>query len=375
MQHSQDLQEISSATQKFSIAPRLFGVIGNPITHSLSPKIHNYAIKNLTKYLKQYDFYVSYEKQYNQIANKHTHTQYNELYDNTYSEFPLNPIAFYTHFALPLSLDSQGLRDFLLQSDLDGINITLPFKEIAYEAATEVRGIAKEIQAVNTLVREGENLIGYNTDAEGFYLCIESYKPKKVLLLGAGGSAKSIAIILSHYKIPFCVANRSVEKLDFFQRYAETKSFATLIDEVRNSQNNNKNNVPQYDVIVNATSAGITHNLPLPKDILRVLLGQSTLAFDLMYQQDGLTTFCTFAKDCNKKFLDGKNMLVYQAAIAFQYFHRLDFHTDSLQVCNDFHDKISTKSSSEDSHLLDSKQTLISLQDIISLMNEALGIC
>ncbi|RDU71917.1 hypothetical protein CQA66_05475, partial [Helicobacter aurati] len=146
------------------------------------------------------------------------------------------------------------------------------------------------------------------------------------------------------YEIPFCVANRSSEKLDFFKSYAETKNFTEIVYEVTHA----KHDILEYDIIVNATSAGLSKNLPLPKEILQSLFTRSNLAFDLMYQQGELTTFCKLASQCNIPFLDGKNMLVYQAAISFLYFH-----------CNE--------------NLEHEARNLI-LQDIITLMNSALGI-
>ncbi|STQ85999.1 shikimate dehydrogenase [Helicobacter muridarum] len=273
---------------------RLFAVLGNPISHSLSPLIHNYAINALMD-SKMYKYIQG-------IQNSQT---------------------FYTRFCLPLELNSNALYDFILQSDLLGVNVTVPFKEIAFECVNEVVGIASDIKAVNTIVKRDNSLIGYNTDAEGFFACIESYQPKNVLILGAGGSAKSIAIMLDYHKIPFCVANRSIEKLAFFEKFAKTISLEALTNESLVTP-------PKYDIVVNATSSSINNELPMSSEALRNLLSNCKLAFDLMYSKNELTEFCKVANECKVRFLDGKNMLVYQAAIAFMYFH-LEKEIDSSE--------------------------------------------
>ena len=135
-----------------------FLVIGNPIAHSLSPKIHNHAIR----------FY--------------------------------NLDAFYSRILLPQDIHSEFLREFIFSSNINGINITLPFKEIAYKAIDILESTAEKIGAINTIVNKDSKLYGYNTDAEGFYMSIkDSIKDlgvKNALILGAGGSAKAIAVIL-----------------------------------------------------------------------------------------------------------------------------------------------------------------------------------
>lgn len=85
----------------------------------------------------------------------------------------------------------------------------MPFKEIAFKSCNEVFGIAQEIGAVNTLVFEKEKILGYNTDALGFYQCIESLNPKNTLIIGAGGSAKALACILKAKGISTTILNRS----------------------------------------------------------------------------------------------------------------------------------------------------------------------
>lgn len=299
---------------------KLYAVIGNPIKHSLSPRIQNAAI----------------------------------------SAYNLN--ALYAKILLPRDIDGEFLRDFVFSSDIFGLNITLPFKESALSALDSIDSLAQKIGAINTLVRSldsngREILKGYNTDAFGFYSCVESIlndsdsiesksqnynnlieskshfkadsnniiesktdsnihkKNKSVLILGAGGSAKSIATTLFHHHIPFTIANRSSEKLKHFEKFCNTITF-DKIDSKWLSQN-------AFDIIVNATSSGTQGLLPLDSKILENLFKEAKLAFDLMYAKDSLTPFCTLASALKMPFLDGKNMLVFQGAFSFLFFHNL----------------------------------------------------
>ncbi len=257
---------------------KLLAVVGNPIKHSLSPIIHNYV-------LRKFDF---------------------------------NSI--YTHFMLPKDISVNDFKNFIYYSDLSGVNITLPFKEIAFNAVDEINGIANDIQAINTIVKKDSKLIGYNTDADGFYKSIQHYKAKHILILGAGGSAKSIAMILKHNNIQISIANRSIDRLKFFESFGETMTFNELI----------KTKKCYYDIIVNATSTSINNELPLQKEILINLFDNCKLAYDLMYMQNNLTPFCRLASEKNIKFIDGKVMLVYQAALALLYFHEMKITDESL---------------------------------------------
>ena len=170
-------------------------------------------------------------------------------------------------------------------------------------------------------MRKDEKLVGYNTDAEGFYHAIKHYNPKHVLLLGAGGSARSIALILSKHNIRLTIANRSKEKLSYFRQFGDTMSFNEIC----------KNT--QYDIIVNATSASIQGMLPMKEDYLIPLLQQCKLAYDLMYQNDD-TIFCKLAKKYTNA-LDGKAMLIYQGALALLYFNEMEFSdTEFINIAN-----------------------------------------
>ena len=126
-----------------------FVIFGNPVSHSKSPQMHNAGLKYIN-------------------------------FDGEYIKHQL--------------IDGNTIKEVFLQNNYGGANITVPHKEYAYENADEVRGLAKEIKAVNTYINENGKIIAYNTDAPGFLNAIESFgEVKNVLLLGAGGTAKAIA--------------------------------------------------------------------------------------------------------------------------------------------------------------------------------------
>ncbi|MCI5968853.1 shikimate dehydrogenase [Helicobacter sp.] len=237
-----------------------FAVIGNPISHSLSPILHNYAFKML------------------------------------------GISGFYGRYLLKENQSFYHLRSLHLK----GANVTLPFKEIAFNSCDATFGIARDIGAVNTIVFEKGKMLGYNTDALGFYLCIENLAPKNALIIGAGGSAKAIAHLLKQKGIAVTLLNRSKERLKGFKDF-ECFTFEDFIP---------KNT---YDIIINTTPAGLTNDaLPLQKEHLTPIMQSALLAFDLVYGKE--TPFLALAKSLNITTSDGKAMLINQAILAFEIF-------------------------------------------------------
>lgn len=247
-------------------------VFGNPIAHSLSPLIHNFALAKLG--------------------------------------LPF----MYGRFCLD---SGEDLKNTFFRLNLSGANITVPFKEHALYQADELDSLAQEIGALNTLVLESSGkLKGYNTDASGFVESIRDFMPnpdfapntaKSALVLGAGGSAKAVACILTKYGLEVQVANRSDSKRDFYaSRGIEYCLFGEL--EARD-----------FDIVINATSASLQGELPLPKNLLSKIFARARLAYDLMYGKN-LTPFLALAKDCHIDYKDGKDMLLWQAAKALVLF-------------------------------------------------------
>jgi shikimate dehydrogenase len=241
-----------------------FTIFGNPVSHSKSPQMQNGGFKYL-------DFDGNYTK---------THLE-----------------------------DGTSIKDIFLQNNLKGANITVPHKEDGFNNADEVVGLAKQIGAVNTYINDDGKVFAYNTDAPGFMKAIESFKDiSSVLLLGAGGTAKAIAVALKEANIDVVVLNRSASRLEFFDKLGCKTS--TWEDYTLDTK---------YDLVVNSTSAGLKDDqLPAPKNIIENTLDNCSFAFDCIYGK--ITPFLQIAKDKNIPFKDGEDMLLFQGVIAFELF-------------------------------------------------------
>jgi len=248
-----------------------FTIFGNPVQHSISPKMHSFAIEGLSL---------------------------DATYDKTLLE------------------DGTKLKEVFFENKLDGANVTVPHKEIAYKLCDEVRGIAKDIKAVNTLVLEDNKMIGYNTDAWGFYQSIKEYDAKDVLILGAGGTSKAISLFLKQKGIKVSIINRSSKRLKDF------KDFQTFTwDSYHDSY---------HDMVINTTSAGLSDDsYPTPKDLLDKILSNTKTAVDVIYNKN--TPFLQLAKEKNLKTKDGSDMLLFQGVKAFNLFYHDRFDEKDIE--------------------------------------------
>lgn len=242
-----------------------FTIFGNPVEHSKSPQMQNAGLK---------------------------HINFDGVYDKTHLE------------------DGSTIKDVFLKERLKGANITVPHKEDAYKNADEVKGLAKQIGAVNTYINEGGKVIAYNTDAPGFMKAIEEFgQIKNAIIIGAGGTAKAIAVAFKEAGIKTTVLNRSENRLDFFKE----------LGCITYSWDNFVLDTDTYDLAVNSTSAGLKDdNLPCPEDILNSILGTSKNAIDCIYGK--LTPFLQKAKEQGVAYKDGEDMLLYQGVLAFELF-------------------------------------------------------
>ncbi len=236
----------------------MFLIFGNPVAHSKSPLMHNYFFKKMG---------------------------INECYGR---------------FCLK---NGNKIIEKFKELKIKGANVTVPHKEKAFEYADEIRGIAKEIGAVNTLVREGDKIVGYNTDAPGFLEAIKKFDYKKPLIIGAGGTAKAISLVLPEAHI----LNRSEKRLKYFKE--KNKTVFTW-DGIKDFD---------YDLIINTTSAGLKDNLlPAPENLIRKLFSNAKYAVDVIYGKE--TPFLKLAKEYNLKTKTGLDMLVYQGILAMELF-------------------------------------------------------
>lgn len=245
-----------------------FGVFGSPIEHSKSPLLHNYTFEKLS------------------IESKLS--------------------GYYSRILLE---NGDKLCEQFRKLGLLGANVTIPFKEKAFAQCNEVRGIARQIGACNTLIKEGDSIIGYNTDADGFYECIQNLQFKSALIIGAGGGAKAIATILASHHIPTTLINRSAKTLEPFAQ----KGFETFLS---SEFTPNKT----YELIINTTSAGLNDDdLPCPYTLLVSLFSQAKYVFDLIYGK--YTPFLMLAQKHKLAHSDGTQMLINQAILASELFY------------------------------------------------------
>jgi len=248
-----------------------YAVIGHPIKHSLSPQIH-------TAFAKQTE------------------------QDLTYSTIDAEPDQFKA--AIQQFRDAGGR----------GLNVTLPFKEDAFQLANAHSDLATHCEAANTLAFKEDGVIyADNTDGTGLIQDLTnnhhvSLRQKHILLLGAGGAARGIAAaLLKMAPEALIIANRTGSKAvalaEHFDYPGELKGVGLIAIEPY-----------PFDVIINATSAGLTGSpLELPTEII----GEKTICYDVMYGAQN-TPFLDWAKAQGAtQYFDGLGMLVEQAAAAF----------------------------------------------------------
>lgn len=261
---------------------KYFAVLGHPVSHSLSPVIHQAFALSLG-------------------------------IDIVYEKIEVSPDKL-----------SETLKAFRGKGGM-GANITLPFKQEAFKLCQHLMAGAKQSKTVNTLGWENEALWGENTDGEGFIRDLThnkgiSLKDKRVLILGAGGAAQGI---LPH------LLNPSPERIVIVNRHLEKAQLLcnTRVGIEAFSYENLSSLLPPFDIVVNATSASLFNTLP-PLDPYWI---KNTFAIDLAYRFQGETSFVKWAKEAGaKEAHDGMGMLVEQAALSFQKWHQVLPQTQSV---------------------------------------------
>jgi len=245
-----------------------FLVIGNPIEHSLSPDLHNYWIKNN-------NINAIYEKQ-----------KLNEE-------------------------DVEGIILKIKEKKIHGINVTVPFKKIVIPFLDQLSSEAENTQSVNTIYLNNNKVFGHNTDIIGFELSIKylgfNIKNKKVLVLGAGGVVPSIIFALNKMQASeIIITNRTKENAE---KLKDLFDYIKIVD---------WGYVPEFDLIINATSLGLNENDEINLDFSKV--GQNKLFYDVIYNPHE-TNFLKIGKKLGNKIENGKSMFIYQASAAFKLWH------------------------------------------------------
>ena len=245
-------------------------VIGNPIQHSLSPKLHNHWIK---------------KNNINAIYEKKQLTE----------------------------IDLEEIISELREDKISGINVTIPFKVSIIPFIDKLSLEAKEAHSVNTIYKENNKIFGHNTDISGFELAVRgkgyNLKNKTIFILGAGGVVPSIILALKKMgALKIIVSNRTLKKAEELKKkfsYIEIYSWGRI---------------PDFDMIINATSVGLNNNDELKLKFEKI--GPNKIFYDVIYNPTQ-TKFLTNAKQFGNQIENGKMMFVYQAHQAFTIWHKV----------------------------------------------------
>ena len=248
-----------------------FLVIGNPVDHSLSPKLHNYWIKKN-----------GLDSIYGKLA----------VSENELSELCAN----------------------LRQGKLDGINVTVPFKKAIIPYVNLLSGHALRTNSINTVSVDNGNLVGHNTDTEGFELSIKKLNydvsNKTIFILGAGGVVPSIIYALKRMNAAkIIISNRTKEKAEELK-----KLFKDLIIL-------DWGELTDFDMIINATSIGLNEDDNFEIDFTKV--GNNKFFYDVIYKPYKNDFFQAGNQNGNI-FKNGLNMFLYQAQKAFYIWHKIE---------------------------------------------------
>ena len=245
-------------------------VIGNPIEHSLSPKLHNHWFE---------------KNNINAIYNKK-------------------------------QIKESEIKDIISElrnEKIDGINVTVPFKQSIIPFVDELSAEANNAQSVNTIYKENNKVLGHNTDISGFELAIKkkSYdiKSKKIFILGAGGVVPSIILALKKMGADkIILSNRTKKKAEQLK-----KIFSDL-------EIINWGETPDFNMIINATSLGLNKEDEIKLDYAG--LGPNKLFYDVIYNPKE-TKFLSKAKQFGNQTENGKMMFIYQAQMSFKIWHNI----------------------------------------------------
>ena len=245
-------------------------VVGNPIEHSLSPKLHNYWIKK------------------------------NNLDATYHKKF----------------LKKEEIKKLILDikdEKIQGTNITVPFKKAVIPFLDELSEEVILSQSVNTIYKKNNKIIGENTDIQGFKIGLEktgqTIEGKTALILGAGGVVPSIIIALKEMKIAkICISNRTESKA------LELKKIFQEIEIVEWGK------ASGFDLIINATILGLKEEDEINIDYKKI--SQNKFFYDIIYNPKE-TNFLKKAKVFGGQTENGKMMFIYQAQKAFFLWHKI----------------------------------------------------
>ena len=268
-------------------------VIGNPIDHSLSPKLHN-------KWFQTEGIDAVYDKK--KIKEKDLREIINKVKNET----------------------------------IDGINVTVPFKKLVIPFLDELTLEASKVQSVNTILKKDNKVVGANTDIYGFEASLDhknfKLKDKKIFILGAGGVVSSIIYVLKKKGVAkITVSNRTKKKVEDLKKiYPDLE----VIDWGQNIE---------FDMIINATSLGLGEKDKIGLDFgeskfvdqiakykneeNKKKINSTKLFYDVIYMHgDKVTDFLLTGKRLGHETIDGSLMFLHQAAESFRIWNETQPH-------------------------------------------------
>ncbi len=258
---------------KIDAETKVCGIIGKPLAHTLSPTMHNAAFEKLgLNYV-----YLAFEMDKSEIA------------------FSLN------------AMKELGFR---------GLNVTHPYKINVMEYLDNIDEVAKEIGAVNTIVNNDGKLTGYNTDAFGAVEALRNHvldfesSRKKILVLGAGGAARAVAVPLAKMGNEITIANRTHNRSEELVKMLEKfgKAEAVKIDRIDEV-------ITDVEILINCTPVGMSDSL-VQSPISGQMIRSDMIVFDVIYNRD--TPLLIEAKKKGAKVIYGYEMFVHQGVKAFE---------------------------------------------------------
>jgi len=255
---------------------KVCALIGDPVNHSLSPRIHNAAFRHL----KLNYVYVAFR-----VEEKN------------------------------LEKAVEGVRALRIH----GLNVTMPLKTKIIPHLDKLDSTAESIGAVNTVLNENGTLIGYNTDGLGALAALKANNQnpagKKVLILGAGGASRAVAYTLSEIARELVILNRTTEKAKALAKELN-KVFGVKVRHGELCEKSLEKELKDTNILINATPLGM-HPYEDETPVSRKLLSSDHTVFDLVYNPPE-TRLIREAKAAGAKTINGLSMLVHQGARSFE---------------------------------------------------------
>lgn len=267
------------------------GLIGNPVEHTMSPAIHNTLAELMGHNLVYVPFLVEQGNLEKAIAGAHA-------------------------------------------LSIHGLNVTVPYKSEVLATLVDIDPLAKQIGAVNTLVKTEGGYKGYNTDMEGLYRALLSegikIEGEPVIILGAGGAARAVAFLCAHYGADkIYLLNRTVEKGISIQQEVN-EAFSKDLVEVLPLSDYEK--LPRKKMLaIQATSVGLAPNVNQVVIEDKGFYERVHTGYDLIYRPAN-TRFMQLCKEHGAKAYHGLKMLLYQGIIAYELWNQVQVTKEQTAV-------------------------------------------